>query len=303
MSSVPSITVILATGAEPSRMLSLDRAIRSVTRDQRTPGVPVVVVNGNRHNEDAIAALRRRRDIRLFLLPQVGFSVALRFGRERVDTPFFCFLDDDDLYFPDALQDRLQTMVCQPHIDVLLTEGLKEVDGEFIPFPIRAHFDQENLFHSLMQSNWMASCGGFFRTGSVETEFFDPDISHLEWTYLAFRLLKHKRIVHVPSTNPHFLISDSVDSESKSQAYLLEGLSVLLKILEYDLLPAERRLLQRKICNGLHTISDFQMRRGHLDHAWRAHMQSLFMTSGYQYVVYSRRLVLATLRAIAKPET
>jgi len=267
------------------------------------PGIPVVVVNGNRHNEDVIAALRHRHDIRLLLLPQGGFSASLRFGRERVDTPFFCFLDDDDLYFPDALQDRLRTMVRKPHIDVLLTEGLKEVDGELIPFPIRAHFDQENLFYSLMRSNWLASCGGFFRTGSVEPEFFDPDISQLEWTYLAFRLLKHKRVVHVPSPNPHFLISDSVDAGSKSQAYLLEGLSVLLKILEHDLLPAERRLVQRKICNGLHTISDFQMRRGHLDHAWRAHVQSLLMTSGYQFFLYSRWLLLATLRAIAKRKT
>jgi glycosyltransferase involved in cell wall biosynthesis len=266
------------------------------------PGIPVVVVNGNRHTEDAIAALRRRHDIRLFLLPQGGFPAALRFGRERVETPFFCFLDDDDLYLPDALQDRLETMLSQPHIDVLLTEGLKEVDGEFIPVPIRAHFDQENLFHSLMRSNWLASCGGFFRTESVEPEFFDPNICHLEWTYLAFRLLKHKRIVHVPFTNPHFLISDSVGS-SRSDAYLLEGLSVLPKILEHDLPPDERLLLRRKICRGLHTISDFQMRRGHLNHAWKAHMQSLLMTSGSQYFLYSRRLILATLRAIAKRET
>jgi len=285
-------------------MVRLDRAIRSVTRDQSTPGIPVVVVNGNRHNKDAIAALRRRRDIRLFLLPQLGFSAALRFGRERVDTPFFCFLDDDDLYFPNALQERLHTMVRQRNIDVLITQGLKEVDGELMSLPIPAHLDQEDLFQSLMRSNWLASCGGFFRTDSVEPHFFDPDIPHLEWTYLAFRLLKHKRVVHVPCTNPHFLISDSAGSGSKSPAYLLGGLPVLLKILEHDLLPAERRLLQRKICNTLHNISDFQMRHGDLDPAWSAHMQSLLTTSGYKYLLYSRWLILATLRAaIAKAET
>src|SRR5436190_19196581 len=129
MSNRSCITVILATTADPSRMFRLDRAIRSVTRDQNTPGIPVVVINGNRHNEDTIASLRCRRDIRLFKLSQGGFSAALRFGRERVDTPFFCFLDDDDLYFPNALQERLHTMVRQPDIDVLITQGLKEVDG------------------------------------------------------------------------------------------------------------------------------------------------------------------------------
>jgi glycosyltransferase involved in cell wall biosynthesis len=297
MSSAPPITVIMATAAEPSRMLLLDRAIRSVTCDQSMPGIPAVVVNGNRHNDDTIAALRRRNDIRLFLEPHCGFSAALRCGRERVDTPFFCFLDDDDLYFPGALQERFQTMVSQPHIDVLVTEGLKEIDGELHPFPILAHFDQEDLFQSLMRSNWLASCGGFFRTDSVESHFFDPNIHHLEWTYLAFLLLKHKRVVHVRSSSPHFLISDSAGSGSKSTAYLLGSLPVLLKILEHDLSPAHRRLLKQKICNCLHNISDFHMRHGHLGPAWRAHIQSLLTTSGYKYLLYSRWLILATLRA------
>jgi glycosyltransferase involved in cell wall biosynthesis len=268
------------------------------------PGIPIVVVNGNRHNEETIAALRRRHDIRLFQLPQGGFSRALRFGRERVDTPFFCFLDDDDLYLPDALQDRVRTMVRELQIDVLVTSGMKQVGGELISFPIRAHFEQADLFHSLMRCNWLASCGGFYRTESVEPEFFDPDIAELEWTYLAFRLLKRRRVVHVPFANPHFLISDTAGSASKSQAYLLEGLAVLLKILNDDLNPAERRVVQRKICNCLHSISDFQRSRGQLDPAWRAHMQSLLMTSGYRYFLYTRWLILATFRAaIEKGET
>ena len=291
-------TVIVPTTAEAARAATLERALRSILADQDPPGIPLVVVNGNAADLRVLAELRCRRDIRLLEMNPGSFPAALNLGRRQVDTPSFCFLDDDDLYYPGALRERAVAFERTPEVDVFITQGLRQLDGQHLLIPDPAQFDPRDLFTSLCRANWLPSCGGFYRTAAIGEEFFDPNVHHLEWTYVAFRLVRERSVALLTSAHPHYLVSDTLASASKSDAYLLGGPPVYERMLAYDLEPWERRLLLRRFSATLHQTSEVRMNRGEMRQAWRDHLRSLSLPGGLRYLAYSRHLVAATARKL-----
>ena len=41
---------------------------------------------------------------------------------------------------------------------------------------------------ALVIENWLASCGGLFRSDRVSIDYFDGVTRHYEWTFLAYSL-------------------------------------------------------------------------------------------------------------------
>ena len=258
----------------------------------------MVIVSGNSRDPAVLDALRRRRDIRLLEMHPGSFPAALNLGRRQVDTASFCFLDDDDRYYPGALRERSIALERTPEADLLVTRGLRQSGAQELPVPDPTRFDPRDLLGSLWRAQWLPSCGGFYRTTTVGEEYFDPEVQHREWTYLAFRLARERRVVPLANAQPHYLVSDTRNSASKAVAYLLGGPSVVERMLAHELTPGERRLLLRQLGGALHTTSEVRMNRGELLPAWRDHWRSLTLPGGWRRLAYSRHLLAATARRL-----
>ena len=145
-----------------------------------------------------------------------SLPAALRHGRSLVDTPFFGFLDDDDEYLPDAIAIRLAAFASDAAIDAVATNGFTNIGG--VDRVRHEHPDAAatDPLRALLRENWLASCGGLFRTDRVTVDFFDGVTRHYEWTVLGFKLAASRRVLYVDK--PTFRVYDSPGSLSKSRA-------------------------------------------------------------------------------------
>ena len=287
------VTAIIPTLCEAARRGPLLRAIDSLLKQEGVSVKVVVVVNGDRYDPALVEELRQLRDLHVYSQQEANLPVALRRGRELVDTEFFCFLDDDDVYLPGALQKRLAPLLDDPALDAVVSNGYRTSKGtEELACPDLAAAERDPA-GSLTSFNWLASCAGLYRTSSIPPELFDPQARYLEWTYLAYRLALTKRIAFIDE--PTYRIHESSDSVSKSEAYRRAGPEVLKKILSFQMDADVRRALQRKYVNILHSLSDYYRERGWYRLAWTYHIRSLAHPMGFfRYLAYTRKLLVPT---------
>jgi hypothetical protein len=50
---------------------------------------------------------------------------------------------------------------------------------------------------ALKVQNWLASCGGLYRSRSVSIEYFDEEATYFEWTLLAYKLASKLKMAFV----------------------------------------------------------------------------------------------------------
>lgn len=288
-------SVIIPTMASSRRADLLRRAIRSVTTDQATKAIPIVVANGDDFDPAVLDALEADRSIRFFYREEGDLPKAINFGRRKVETPYFGFLDDDDEYLPGALSARLRPMLADWSVDAVVANGYwiaGDRREEVIPDIDAVTADPVG---ALMESNWLSSCGGLYRTDSIGIDYFDPNIRYLEWTYLAFRLALEKRLVFVPEAT--FIVNDTPSSLSKSVEYEGAIPDVLKRILAMDMSARLRRKVRTKLSAALHNRSNYFLRRGEMGKAWRHHARSLNApTALLRYGLFTCRLILAVLK-------
>ena len=284
-----AISVIIPTTCEAARWGSLQRAIRSL-RDQRGVCVEVlVVVNGTRFDQTGYEQLRSMKGLRVLYREQGGLPGALRFGRTQVTTPYFAFLDDDDEYMPGALWHRSRPLAVDEGVDYVVSNGYRS-DGESEQLVLESIGRiRRDPLRALIAGNWLASCGGLFRSASVSIDFFDGTTSFLEWTLLAYKLASCRRGGFIDVAT--FRIHESPTSLSKSEAYKHAEVDVLRKILDLDLPDDVRRALRMKSGRANHRLSNHHLRAGNLGRAWRYHIASLFGPGGAGYLAYSRKLL------------
>ncbi|MEM7045364.1 MAG: glycosyltransferase [Pseudomonadota bacterium] len=285
-------TVIIPTlGARPRE---LERAIASVTSQAHARAIPLVVVNGQRYDVDLVAGLKRRKDLRCVQLEAAGVSNARLEGRRLVDTPYFAFLDDDDELLPDALEQRLAAFV-ETSSDVVVTNGYRESEhGRQIIFPRFDHHPDDPA-RALLEENWLASAGGFYRTDKIEPKLLQDLPDYLEMTYLAFLLAHRSQIVRL--NQPTFVVhAGAAEQASESFAYLLSSPDVLQRM---QSITSRKDLKSRLGCrraNALHQASETALRYRKLGSAWRLHLQSLIVGDGIKYLPYTRHIVLGRSR-------
>ncbi len=288
----PSCAIIIPTLALRERADSLERAIESTRSGNECPPKVLVVVNGQRFDASLVAGLRARQDIQLLQISTPSSPAAILAGRKAITTPFFGFLDDDDEYLPGAVDARLEAMAAHPEASVVITNGYHHRLGEdSLDVEYLANLSDDPLA-ALFRENWLASCGGLYRTDHIPVEFFEDSPRHIHWTWLAFRLVEAgKRIVALDV--PTYRINDTLDSSSKSKEYMLCHLDLYRRMLERVSRPDIVRILRARLCQASHEISAYYLKQGSLQAAWSAHLSSLGHRSGWKFLPYSRKFIFA----------
>ena len=284
-----SVTAIIPTTCESSRGPSLRRAILSVIDQIPEDGLILIVANGDRIDESVVRMAEGFPRTRVERLEEASVAKAQQLGRRFVTTEFFCFLDDDDEYLPGAFSMRLDVLRADPSIDVVVTNGYTRIDNDALMNLKQLDLAQADPLRALLRENWLASCGGLFRTRSVTPDYFDGNTCFLEWTLLAYKLASSLviRFIDVPT----YRINSSHDSASKSQDYREAQPRVLAKIAELDLPPDVRRAVKSKISNSEHSLSTYFLRRGDWNRAVCHHFKSLGSYAGLKFVPYSLKLL------------
>ena len=286
------ITVIIPTLCEAARRDSLLRAIDSLLGQSVAPAKIIIVVDGDLFDQILLEELQQRPDLEVCYQPEANVGAARHAALQLVDTEFFCFLDDDDEYLPDALSILLAVMTGEPEVDVAVSNGYKIVGGEEILVCANMPAIERDPIGSLAQYAWLTSCAGLYRTQSIGSEFFGAESRYLEWTYLAFRLALTKRIAFVQE--PTYRIHDTPGSISKSEAYRRAGPEVLKEMLGFETSPTIRRALRLKYVDALHALSDHHRNSGEMGLAWAYHIRSLGVPTGFlRYLAYTRKLMFS----------
>lgn len=286
----PRLSVVIATSLHPSRVGTLVRGVHSLTTQEGCVVIPIIVVNGPHFDPAALEYWKTRPDVRLFQLEEGDWMRARRFGRERVDTDYFGFLDDDDLYLPDGARARLAPMLTDPAVDVVVGNGVIEGGGQERPALADPDLHRSEPLVSLASENWMPSAAALFRTETVPLQYFEHPDRHMEWTALAFRLAADgKNIVFVD--NLTFRITDTPGSLSKSLAYAVEAPETMRRLLDIPVGKEARRAWRRKYGAALHGLAEFRWNRGEHLEAYKAHFRSLLQPGGLRYLAYTRHLI------------
>lgn len=286
------VTVIIPTTAERHRRDSLLRAIACVLEQEAARARPLVVINGTRFDPELRRQLEARRDIRVAYLPEGHVAKAQTHGVTLVETPFFSFLDDDDLFTPDAMAHRLALMRTDPAPDVVVTNMAMESDEGTRPLSEDMLAHQADPAHSIHEVAWLHSANNLFRTGSVGPEDFAGRQRFMEWTALAIRLAGRKRIAFSNRVTARY--SDTPASASKESRYLLAAAALLASLPREEMAPHTLRLVDRRRTATLNMLAERARAEGRYRDAWRFHMQCLAAPTGLRYLTYTRKLLLPT---------
>jgi hypothetical protein len=286
-----SVSVIIPTTAEPSRSDSLRRAIGSARAQGRLATQLIVVVNGPRSDPSLLTELEKL-PLQVVRLREADLPSAIHRGRVAVRSDYFSFLDDDDLYLPDALASRIDALETA-RADFAVSNGL-DASGRAYISDIRTV--ESDPLKALIRSNWLASCGGLYRSATISAEFFTNLTKYLEWTTLAFRLIMAgKKLCFVD--HPGFRISDTEGSASKQRS--MESMLNAIAVFEdmFARVPRNIRIsLAGKGAAVYHSTSHHCLQLGDLGQAWRMHASSIRM-GGWRYLAYTRHLLFQTLKA------
>jgi glycosyltransferase involved in cell wall biosynthesis len=283
------ISVIIPTLAEGKRTDSLLRAIDSVRSQEGVKAVPVIVVNGNRFDPSLVERLGHLKGITMHMEPLGGVINARVVGRRLVETPYYSFLDDDDELLPHALRSRLDSMLVDERIDVVVSNGYR-FDGSARSISAHNIADaKKDPFLALLDNNWLTSCGGLYRTARIDAAFFADSTEYAEWTYLAFKLSLSHRITFL--NKPGYVINDTAGSLSKSLNYSSALAHVFERVLDLPLPPSARSAVKRKYGSALHDLSNYCLDAKEPKKALQYHLKSLCQPGGMRFLLYSRRFL------------
>lgn len=286
------ITTIIASAGAAERHQSILAAVDSILKQVDVDVEVMVVLNGPSVSSGVVDDLKAR-SVTLKQLELGSLPHALNYGRNQVTSEYFSFLDDDDIYLPEGLSKRLAILQNRPEIDVVVSNGLIERQDGVKPL-LSAKLRLENApLRRLFESNWLASCGGLFRTTSVDSTYFRVDAKYYEWTMTAFLLGLDRRITYLPDHT--FQVNDTAASLSKSLAFIEAGPVILRKMLDYPIASDVRAALKRKLAGALHAASDEHMQKRQLGEAWKYHFKSLSSVHGLKFLPYTSRLIKAAL--------
>lgn len=145
-SSRPLITTIIPTYRRPEM---LRRAVRSVV-NQTYPHLQVCIYDNASGDETAsVVAEMAKADHRIKYHRHAGNIGAVRnfaYGLERVDTPFFSFLSDDDVLLPEFFETAMQGFKNHPDAAFFSGSSIAITDrGEVLTVPL-SHWPREGYY-------------------------------------------------------------------------------------------------------------------------------------------------------------
>ncbi len=272
------VTVVIPTAGETARLACLENAIDSICNQSGVKTIPLVMLNGASHTRETWNQLSTDSRIRFFYDERPSLPNAVHEARKKVNTEYFCYLDDDDVLIENTVQRRLFPFEVDSTLDVVVSNGYKKKNGS----EAKRHFfsdftkNQDNPMYSLMTGNWLASCGGLFKTDSIGSDFFDKHQKYYEWTYVAYKLAKDKHLYFLDE--PTFVVNESEVSLSKSENYLLE-LPIFLNKLLLESPPDEiRPILKERIARSHNYLANYYLDSGRFKKALKSHWDCTTIT-------------------------
>lgn len=281
------VSIIIPTTCDVRKEKELCRAIDSVL-SQDFHGLEVIVV-ANGPNVDLSILSPFSGDSRLRIIHQEEGSLvkALQLGRNSAFSQFFCFLDDDDELLPASVAHRYQTLMDHPEVDAAIINGVRHSeDGEQLYF--RYNETSKDPLLTLMSYNWLASCGGMFRSATIDSNYFTQQ--WYEWTYVAFLLCSKNKVKFIDK-NGFVVHADTPGSLSKSSAYKESYPGFLLKLIKMNTQNRISNVLKKRLVSAYHSHSAHCLRNGRYFESWVYHLKSLAAPTGWQYIFFTRKLL------------
>lgn len=290
-----SVSIIIPTLCLSERAALLKRAINSALNQSNVALELLVVVNGNKFEQELLSMLETDKRLRIIQIEQPNVSAARYAGICQANGDFFCFLDDDDELIPDTLYHRLSLFYQYDNIDVAVTNGFLNIDGKDFPNVKLGRAEEINKQpgECFLRGNWFASSSALFRTETVDPELFNICLKYFELTYLFFILLSKGKIFHYDEAMSYRLYGDNPLSISKSKEYFAAYPDFLLTLLELPLAGNIKSRINENYLTALNLQSNYEMTQGMLKSAWRVHLKCL-LKGGWKYLFYTRHLLVAT---------
>lgn len=286
------ITVVIPTLADATRQDCLRRAIQSILRQKNVRALPLIVINGDRYDPALRQELERREDLKCVYQPEGHVSKARIYGMGHIQTPFFSFLDDDDILLDDALEHRLSLMTSDERPDVVVTNIYVERDGRRSLMSERFAAHGAEPRHSIFELGWLNADNNLFRSSTVGPAYFADCEKFMEWTQIAIRLAKDRKIAF--SDRPTAVYHDTSNSASKNDDYLEAQATLMASLPRDDFQKKTVRLIDRKRAAALNTLSFKAVLKGQWRRAWSFHLRSLLVPGGWRYLSYTRKLLAPT---------
>lgn len=283
------ITVIIPTTGRKQRANSLLRAIDCILNQKSISAVPLLILNGKTYDRELFGKLKTNKDIRFKYIERGSLPNAIYEGRELVDTEFFSFLDDDDIYTMDSLSKKISEFNSDNSLDVVVGNGYKiKSDGIYKVLKYNQRLNNQPLIE-LTKYNWLASCAALFKTNSVGIDFFDRDFNYYEWTYVAYKLCLSKKIKFIDDIT--YIVNSTDASRSKSEEYVLAQPLLYLRLTQLSLPNEFRKIIMNNEIKCFHNISNYYLNANMKTKAWKWHFKSLMSFYGFKYWTYTRKLL------------
>ena len=282
-------SVIIATAGDSRRADSLTNAIKSIELQEGASAEVIVVFNGPNVDENLFTSVSSRESVRVERLAEPSLPQALNYGRSCVSADYFSFLDDDDEYLPDALSKRGAILESHPEVDVVASNGyVKSCESKELLFAESLDLSSDSM-KKLFDKNWLTSCGGLYRTSSVDDSYFRIDAKYFEWTMTAFLLSFDKSVVWL--NEPTFVINKLEESLSTSIHYVEAYPKILEKMLGFTVSNDISIIIRNRLSKGFHSASEECVKRGLYSKAWKYHLKSMIESGGIKYLPYTRKLI------------
>lgn len=292
---VYDVTCIIATGGNEQRSSALVAAINSLQNQENVTIKILVILNGPTICSNVKNSLYQFKNTKIIDLGvDANYPIARNHGVGLIESEFFCFLDDDDTYIPNTLKYRCQILHDNPDVDAVASNGLvHSSEGSSTRYPEDLNLDNPlyNLFDGT--GNWLASCGGLFRTKTIDQSYFRPDVKYYEWTLTAFLLARNKKIRYL--AKPTFIINKTPMSLSSSHGYALGHAHFLGLLLKYPLPPDLKRFIKKQKYASLHDASERHLELKNYKKAWLSHLKSLSSWNSLKYLSYTRHIIFSQL--------
>lgn len=290
-----SITVVIPSRGLTARAGHLWRAVESVTSQEGVRATALLVINGSERDPALAASLGATAGVRVLERDEADLPAAHRAGRDAVDTPWFCTLDDDDELLPGALDKRLQLLEDFPETDVVVTNGFRQQLGTNVLHVPDDVMVADDPLRALVGRNWLLPGSWLARSTRVGVSLYDGMPRYRECTFLALRFANEYRMRWLQEPTVIYHIG-SPSAETRTRGYLMGQTEAVQRMLALPLPAWFRRHLRREVSGALHEAADQLWQSGDLADAWRLHLRSLRHAGGLRFIPFTGHLLGASLR-------
>ncbi|MBV9270425.1 MAG: glycosyltransferase [Candidatus Eremiobacteraeota bacterium] len=293
---LPRVTAILRSRGDRIRAGVFRRALRSILGQSGVSVTCIVIFNGDSYDPELLDWVQAQPNTRMVVLDSPDKAAATLMGRSMVNTDFFCFLDDDDEFLPGALCFAAGYLMEHPRIDCVATNGyFVEGDNVRILLEDAWRFAQDGYIPSLLRSrNWLASCGGMFRSATVGKKYFADLTRHREWTLIAFRIASDLNVEFV--NRPTCRVYSIANSQSKRTTYVDAGVETLDAMLRWNRDSRNVPTLRKRQADAYRRAASYYRMQGDFGRAWRMLWNALGLPGGWRHLPYATLLLMRDLR-------